>query len=163
MKHTHFIFIVAATLALCSCEIKDDRNRPVPENPKLAWLLSVEVDKLPVGVQAYSCAVYNVDNINDRQIFTRTEIKLPELLKIPGAKLLLWEKNNSANLQRQYVVSFFQIDPQVENSAAVELATILVPSVPETVIAKQDTTVNYPQKVSFNINGVRGYFHFRYD
>ena len=68
-----FPFIVLAML-FASCEkVEDDRNRPVPNDPKTIWLLSVEVDELPSDVEAYSCAVFNVNNANDVNVFTRTE------------------------------------------------------------------------------------------
>ena len=159
MKHTHFILILATALLLCGCEqITDDRSIPVPQNPKIAWLLSVEVDKLPNSVEAYDCIVFDTEKIEENYNFTRTEIHLPELLKIPGALLL---KQN-----RTFAVSFFQFNPQAQDSSELELkelATILVPTVPDTVINQNDTIINYPQKVRFNESGVEGNFHFRYD
>ena len=160
-----FPFIVLAML-FASCEkVEDDRNRPVPNDPKTIWLLSVEVDELPSDVEAYSCAVFNVNNANDVNVFTRTEVKLPELLKIPGGKYLVttYMKND-----RAYAASFFKINTQATDSADLltPLCTIIVPTCSELLKEDEETEKEkkeHPQKIKFDENGVKGYLHLRYD
>lgn len=155
MKHIRIFLFIAFAILFASCEkVEDDRSRSVPNDPKTVWLLSVEVDELPSDVEAYSCAVFNVNNANDVNVFTRTEVKLPELLKIPGAKYL-----GTLNNERKYAVSFFKIDTQATDSAEMKtyLATIEAPSL-KTLIEEE-----YPQKIRFEENWVKGYLHLRYD
>ena len=67
MKPLRIFPLIALAMLFASCEkIMDDRNQPVPNDPKTVWLLSVEVDELPSDVEAYSCAVFNVNNANDQ-------------------------------------------------------------------------------------------------
>ena len=158
MKHLQIILFAATMILFAACEkIEDDRNIPVPDNPGTAWLLSVEVDQLPSDVKAYSCAVFNIENVDDKNIFTRVEIKLPELLKIPGAKYL---GTRTLNNDRRYSVSFFKINTQTTDSTELllHLTTIVVPTCSELLSGKE-----YPQKISFNDAGVKGYLHIRYD
>ncbi len=163
MKPLRIFPLIALAMLFASCEkIMDDRNQPVPNDPKTVWLLSVEVDELPSDVEAYSCAVFNVNNANDVNVFTRTEVKLPELLKIPGAKYLGTKNRNN---DRAYAVSFFKINTQATESADLltPLSTIIVPTCSELFKEKEETKKELPQKIGFEESGVKGYLHLRYD
>lgn len=163
MKPLRIFPLIAIAMLFASCEkIMDDRNQPVPNDPKTVWLLSVEVDGLPSNVEAYSCAVFNVNNANDVNVFTRTEVKLPELLKIPGAKYLGTKNRNN---DRAYAVSFFKINTQATESADLltPLSTIIVPTCSELFKEKEETKKELPQKIGFEESGVKGYLHLRYD
>lgn len=164
MKLLKIFPFIALAILFASCEkVEDDRNRPVPNDPKTVWLLSVEVDELPSDVEAYSCAVFNVNNANDVNVFTRTEVKLPELLKISGGKYLgtTYMKND-----RAYAASFFKINTQATDSADLltPLCTIIVPTCSDLLKEyKENEKIEYPQKIKFDENGVKGYLHLRYD
>lgn len=164
MKLLRIIPFIALAMFFASCEkIEDDRNHPVPDDPRTVWLLSVEVDELPSNVEAYSCAVFNINNAKDVNVFTRTEIKLPELLKIPGAKYL-GTKNRKND--RAFAVSFFKINTQATDSAdlVTHLSTIIVPTCSDLLKeAEENRNKEYPQKIGFEEEGVKGYLHLRYD
>ena len=157
MKHKLFLLAFAAIL-FAGCEgIKDDRNQPTPANVRLSWLLSVEIDALPSGVDAYSCIVYKAEDPTQNDVFTRTEIKLPELLQIPGAKLIRDYETGRTN---NYAVSVFKLD--VSGITIEEIGTLAVPVDLEAYVENGDT-IRYPHTISFDGNGLKGKLHFRYD
>lgn len=148
-------FLLAATLMLfAACEqIEDPRNKPVPDNPRIAWLLSIEMDQLPSNTSAYVCGVVNEVNGNVEFTAARNTINLPELLKIPGA---LWLKNNG-----QYAAGFVMVDSDLN----IDTAVVEIPKLPIIHQNLNGDTINieYPSKIKFDTLGVKGIFHLRYD
>ena len=145
MKNNIVVFI-AAILLFTSCEkITDDRSKPTPENPVIAWLLSVEIDRLPDGINVYSCEMYNTANPQYYYSFTGNVANLPELLKISGAQRL--DQENWAITITGYNESVPEILVDAGN----------IPNM--TDLQK----FNYPYTMDFEWNNVVGKFFFRYD
>ena len=144
------LLLILCAAFLCACEgLKDDRNRPVPDNPVIAWLLSVEIDKLPSGTVAYDCSVYVAENPKERHDFKRTEINLPELLKIPGARLL------KTNEER---ILYIGVYADGENTPD----TLMYDTIPSFYNLKM---YGFPQVLNFAVyeKDLYGKYHFRYD
>ena len=178
------LLLILCAAFLCACEgLKDDRNRPVPDNPVIAWLLSVEIDKLPSGTVAYGCRIDNITHQGSDNYceFLRDEIKLPELLKIPGASIFVKNKPHIIQISSQdadgnivelidtiphcpiianidttkYYVTL--VDTIWMDGGVFELDTVDVP------FEKYDTTYIYTQKLEYKENGIEFKLHVRYD
>ena len=67
---------------------------------------------------------------------------------------------------RGYSTSFCKVSTQATDSADLltPLCTIIVPTCSELLKEdKENEKIEYPQKIKFDENGVKGYLHLRYD
>lgn len=180
-----FLVLLFSSVLLLSCEgLQDDRNRPVPTNPSTTWLLSVELDRLPPFTDAFECIV-------ERDTFRVSDIKLPTLLKIPGASLYSKgeaKKVTITTIYKDSITVAMEFDAPYEPHITIEPIKIKVDSIvldttsvldalgidslvvipithkKDSIVF--DTTYHYPQKVQFkdDLNlGIEGYFHYRYN
>lgn len=148
------ILLFAAALLLCvSCnEINDPRNHDVPETVHVAWLLSVEMDKLPAGTDWYTISI--IDTIKQERLFEviDTTVNLPELKQIPGALVIRPNRIAAIGWGKK---------GDIEN----DYIYMPVPDVP--IIHRDETGeiiyTETPIKIAFDTLGIAGKFHFRYD
>lgn len=162
MKHNFFPFLLAVIL-LTACENKiDDRERPVPQNPQIAWLLSVQLTKIPQAGLYYSFAEINTANPQPQYMHvfaTNTTISskdLPILWKIDGGQRL--DKEDEI-----HAFSILSIDPLTETPTPLLIQPIpTLDQLKAYPISKKDT-VSYPTKIRYEENGVACTLIFRYD
>ncbi|MBO4454022.1 MAG: hypothetical protein J5761_03080 [Paludibacteraceae bacterium] len=155
MKHTHFLLFFAAAFVLCSCEktIMDDRERPVPENPGIAWLLSVELTRIPQSGLIYSCLEVNTANPNFMHLFSTDGVISSKDLPI------LWKIKGGQRLDKENEIHAFSImsSPQKDPTA---LEILLVDTIPT---FNQLKSIGLPTRLEYSGNGVSCKLHLRYD
>ena len=162
MKHNFFPFLLAVIL-LTACENKiDDRERPVPKNPQIAWLLSVQLTKIPQGGLYYSFVEINTAN----PIPQYTHICATNTTISPKDLPILWKIDGGQRLDKEdeiHAFSILSIDPATETPTP--LLTQPIPTLDQLKaypISKKDT-VSYPTKIHYEENGVACTLIFRYD
>lgn len=146
------LFFATLFLLLVSCELNDPRNREVPDKVSVAWLLSVEIDKLPSGSDYYGLVITDTLSLKQEFIYTQTKVDLPELVQIPGA-LVTYYPGHREHSNRIATIVYGH------NTETIGTAVVSIPDVP--TITKDG--VEYPTKIEFSSEGVAGKFHFRYD
>lgn len=148
MKHTKLFLIIAAALVLCSCEKKvDDRQGDVPNNPGTAWLLGLQITKIPQEGRYYECKVPGC-SLSPKQLANED---IPYYFKIEGGKLIdaSWE------------ISAYHISHQLINICSFDSISILAE--PDTLLRNYPVpdfheldSLKFPQEIKFDTNGLTG-------
>lgn len=160
MKNKILPFILAV-IFLSACENTiDDRERPVPKKPVIAWLLSVQLTKIPQNEMYYACDEINTANpkfthnfITEKPISSKD---LPILWKISGAQRLDRE-------DEVHSITIKSID--LTGKDTISLLNRKIPTFNQLKaypISEKDT-LKYPTKISYEENGVACTLIFRYD
>lgn len=162
MKHKILPFILAA-IVLSACENTiDDRERAVPANPMIAWLLSVQLTKIPQNGLYYSCTEINATNpqpqythtfVTDAAISSKD---LPILWKIDGAQRLDKE-------DEMHAFSIISIDPQTGETNILMTKPIPTFNQLRAYPLSEKETLHYPTRLQCEENGVACTLIFRYD
>ena len=154
MKNKLFILIAFLAIVLCSCEkITDNREKPVPENPVMAWLLSIELTGIPQSGLVYSCIEVNAANPEYTHVFITdgaiSSKNLPILWKIDGGQRL--DKENEIHV-------FSILSSEVSNPTNTTI--LLADTIPT---FEQLKSKGLPTRLYYNANNVSCKLHFRYD
>lgn len=98
MKHTKFFLIIATAIILCACEKPtDDRQHQTPEQINVAFLLNLQVTKIPVNGSYYDCQIPTC-KYDPKQLYTQD---LPEMYRIQGGLAIWANKIHYINVFKQ--------------------------------------------------------------
>ncbi len=163
MKNKLLPLLVIAAMMFSSCENTiDDRERSVPANPCIAWLLSVQLTKIPQNGLYYSCVEINTANPQPQYTHTFVSDKilsskdLPVLWKIEGGQLL--NKENEI-----HAISIISIDPETKNTNVLLAKPIPTFNLLKAYPISEKDTLRYPTRLRYEENGVECTLIFRYD
>ena len=154
MKHTKLILFIVATLVLCSCEKNvDNRLGSVPNNPSTAWLLGIQVTKIPQEGNYYDCKIPGYS-------FSPKQLKnedIPYYFRIDGGKLIdaAWEISVNHICHQPINICSFDSNLTLAEPDTL-LKNFLVPNFHEL------DSLSFPQKIEFNENGIAGKLIIKY-
>ena len=163
MKNKLFPLLIIAAIMFSSCENKiDERERSVPADPSTAWLLRVQLTKIPQNGLYYSCVEMNTANPQPEYMHTFVTDKaitskdLPILWKIEGGQLLNKE-------DEVHAISIMSIDPETGNTAILLAQSIPTFNQLKAFPISENDTLRCPTKLQCKENGVECTLIFRYD
>ena len=162
MKNKLLPLLVIAAMMFSSCENTiDDRERSVPADPSTAWLLSVQLTKIPQDGLYYSCVEMNTANPQPEYMHTFvtdttiTSKDLPILWKIEGGQLLNKE-------DEMHAISIMSIEPETGNQTI--LLNQPIPTLNQLRTYPSDKyALHFPTRLHYEENGVECTLIFRYD
>ena len=162
MKNKLFPLLVIAAIMFSSCENTIDyRERSVPADPSIAWLLSIQLTKIPQNGLYYSCVEINTANLLPQythSFITDTVITTKDLP-------VLWEISGGQRLDKEdegHAILITGINPAIGDTTV-----LLYQSVPSLNQLKnypsEKAALHFPTELCCEQNGVACTLIFRYD